>query len=471
MPTQQQILIVDDERNVHYSFKKIFSPEYKVISAFDAHKAIARIKRGGIDLVMMDIRLPGMDGLQGLSRIKEVNKNLPVVIMTGYGTMQTAIEAMKLGAFEYIIKPFAAPRILEIAKKALSQGGLMRKVTYLSPKEEEEGDRIVGFSTPMQEVFKRIGQTAEKDITVLIRGESGTGKELIARAIYQNSLRADKPFLAVNSAAIPDTLLESELFGHEKGSFTGADERRIGRFEQAHKGTIFLDEIGNMSLTTQAKILRVIQDGEFSRLGGKERIKVDVRLLAATNMDLEEAIKKGSFREDLYYRLNVISIDLPPLRRRKEDIPELAKYFLEKYSRDLKKGASAISDPATKILAEYSWPGNVRELENCIKRAMILAKGEVIMPEDLQIPTKREEEGTLEDIMGKALDNVFLSGRNVKVMPEVERILIQKALERTRGNQVQASNLLGISRNTLRKRIERYGLSKEIKIVGKESDG
>lgn len=471
MPTQKQILIVDDERNVHYSFKKIFSPEYKVISAFDAHKAIALIKRGGIDLVMMDVRLPGMDGLQALSRIKEVNKNLPVVIMTGYGTMQTAIEAMKLGAFEYIIKPFAAPRILEIAKKALSQGGLMRKVTYLSPKEEEEGDRIIGFSTPMQEVFKRIGQTAEKDITVLIRGESGTGKELIARAIYQNSLREDKPFLAVNSAAIPDTLLESELFGHEKGSFTGADERRIGRFEQAHKGTIFLDEIGNMTLTTQAKILRVIQDGEFSRLGGKERIKVDVRLLAATNMDLEEAIRKGSFREDLYYRLNVISIELPPLRRRKEDIPELAKYFLEKYSRELRKGASAISDSATRILAEYSWPGNVRELENCIKRAMILAKGDIIMPEDLQIPAKREEEGTLEDIMGKALDNVFLSGRGVKVMPEVERILIQKALERTRGNQVQASNLLGISRNTLRKRIEKYGLSKEIKIVGKGSDG
>jgi DNA-binding NtrC family response regulator len=464
----KRIIIVDDERNVHYSFKKIFSPEYKVISAFDAHKAIARIKRGGIDLVMMDIRLPGMDGLQALSRIKEVNKNLPVVIMTGYGTMQTAIEAMKLGAFEYIIKPFAAPRILEIAKKALSQGGLMRKVTYLSPKEEEGGDRIIGFSTPMQEVFKRIGQTADKDITVLIRGESGTGKELIARAIYQNSLRADKPFLAVNSAAIPDTLLESELFGHEKGSFTGADERRIGRFEQAHQGTIFLDEIGNMTLTTQAKILRVIQDGEFSRLGGKERIKVDIRLLAATNMDLEEAIRKGGFREDLYYRLNVISIDLPPLRRRKEDIPELAKYFLEKYSRELGKGASAISDSATRILAEYSWPGNVRELENCIKRAVILAKGEVIMPEDLQIPAKREEEGTLEDIMGNALDNVFLSGRRVKVMPEVERILIQKALEKTRGNQVQASNLLGISRNTLRKRIERYGLSKEVKIVGKE---
>lgn len=464
----KRIIIVDDERNVHYSFKKIFSPEYKIISAFDAHKAIARIKRGGIDLVMMDIRLPGMDGLQALSRIKEVNKNLPVVIMTGYGTMQTAIEAMKLGAFEYVIKPFAAPRILEIAKKALSQGGLMRKVTYLSPKEEEEGDRIIGFSTPMQEVFKRIGQTAEKDITVLIRGESGTGKELIARAIYQNSLRADKPFLAVNSAAIPDTLLESELFGHEKGSFTGADERRIGRFEQAHKGTIFLDEVGNMTLTTQSKILRVIQDGEFSRLGGKERIKVDVRLLAATNMELEEAIKKGSFREDLYYRLNVISIELPPLRRRKEDIPELVKYFLEKYSRELRKGASAISDSATRILAEYSWPGNVRELENCIKRAVILAKGEVIMPEDLQIPAKREEEGTLEDIMGQALDNVFLSGRSVKVMPEVERILIQKALERTRGNQVQASNLLGISRNTLRKRIERYGLSKEVKIVGKE---
>ncbi len=466
----KQILIVDDERNVHYSFRKIFSPEFKVISAFDAHKAIAKIKRTKIDLVMMDIRLPGMDGLQALNRIKEVDKKLPVVIMTGYGTMQTAIEAMKLGAYEYIVKPFDAPRILEIAKKALSQGGLMRKVTYLPPKGGEEGDRIVGFSAPMQEIFKKIGQTAEKDITVLIRGESGTGKELIARAIYQNSLRADKLFLAVNSAAIPDTLLESELFGHERGSFTGADERRIGRFEQAHKGTIFLDEIGNMSPTTQAKILRVIQDGEFSRLGGKETIKVDVRLLAATNMDIEEAIRKGSFREDLYYRLNVISIELPPLRKRREDIPELTKYFLEKYSKDLGREGVTISDAATKMLGEYNWPGNVRELENCIKRAVILAKGDIIMPEDLQITTQREEGGTLEDILGKALDNVFLNRGGVKVMPEVERILIQKALDKTGGNQVQAAKLLGISRNTLRKRMERYGFSKEVKIVGKGSD-
>ncbi len=466
----KRILIVDDERNVHYSFRKIFSPEFKIISAFDAHKAIAKIKRGAVDLVMMDIRLPGMDGLQALSRIKEVNKKLPVVIMTGYGTMQTAIEAMKLGAYEYIIKPFDAPRILEIAKKALSQGELMRRVTYSPPKGGEGGDRIVGSSAPMQELFKRVGQIAAKDITVLISGESGTGKELIARAIYQNGLRADKPFLAVNSAAIPDTLLESELFGHERGSFTGADERRIGRFEQAHKGTIFLDEIGNMSPTTQAKILRVIQDGQFSRLGGKETIKVDVRLLAATNMDLKKAIKKGSFREDLYYRLNVISIELPPLRGRREDIPELAKYFLDKYSQELGRGASAISDSAMKMLEEYNWPGNVRELENCIKRAVILAKGDIILPEDLQITTQREEGGTLEDILGKALDNVFLSGRGVKVMPEVERILIQKALDKTGGNQVKASNLLGITRNTLRKRIEKYGISKEVKIVGKGSD-
>ncbi|UCD86028.1 MAG: sigma-54-dependent Fis family transcriptional regulator, partial [Deltaproteobacteria bacterium] len=418
----KSILIVDDERNVHYSFKKIFSPEFKIISAYDASKAITNIKRGGIDLVMMDIRLPGMDGLQALSKIKEINKKLPVVMMTGYGTMHTAIEAMKLGAYEYIIKPFDAPRIMEVAKKALSQGDLMRKVTYLSPREKEGGDRIVGFSAPMQEVFKRIGQTAEKDVTVLIRGESGTGKELIARAIYQNSLRADKPFLAVNSAAIPDTLLESELFGHEKGSFTGADERRIGRFEQAHKGTIFLDEIGNMSLTTQAKVLRIIQDGEFSRLGGKETIKVDVRLLAATNMDMDKAIKKGSFREDLYYRLNVISIELPPLRERREDVPELTKYFLERYSEELGREGVTMSNSAMKILEDYSWPGNVRELENCIKRAVILAKSDVIMPEDLQIPTVKEEGGTLEDILGKALDNVFLSRRGVKVMPEVERI-------------------------------------------------
>jgi transcriptional regulator with PAS, ATPase and Fis domain len=334
----------------------------------------------------------------------------------------------------------------------------------------EDSDQIIGKSKMMQEVYKLIGQVAESDVTVLIRGESGTGKELVARAIYQHSQRKDSPFLAINCAAIPETLLESELFGHEKGAFTGANRRRIGKFEQCNGGTILLDEVGDMSLSTQAKILRVLQEGEFERIGGNETIKVDVRVLASTNRKLEESIKEGKFREDLYYRLKVMTIVLPPLRERKEDIQELTEYFFHLYNRQLGTQVSYIDPAILKKLLSYTWPGNVRELANTIKRGLILAKGDVLTGEDIIFDKEdgatffaNEEE--LEKNMNKMLDPLFSdilrfwgTGLHSNLLEKVEKFLIQKALSETGGNQVRAAKLLGISRNTLRHRIDKYRL-------------
>jgi len=323
----------------------------------------------------------------------------------------------------------------------------------------------------MQEVYKLIGQVAESDVTVLIRGESGTGKELVARAIYQHSQRKDSPFLAINCAAIPETLLESELFGHEKGAFTGASKRRIGKFEQCHQGTILLDEVGDMTLSTQAKILRVLQEGEFERIGGNETIKVDVRVLASTNRRLEELIKEGKFREDLYYRLKIMAIVLPPLRERKEDIQELTEYFFHLYNRQLGTQVSYIDPSIFNKLLSYTWPGNVRELANTIKRGLILAKGDVLTAEDMIFDTEDEatsfaNEEELEKNLNKMLDPLFSdilrfweTGLHSNLLEKVEKFLIQKALSETKGNQVQAAKLLGISRNTLRHRVEKYRLS------------
>jgi len=361
----------------------------------------------------------------------------------------------------------------KIIDKALAAGQLMKKTVSYPPLagRAKEEDLIVGTSAQMQEIYKMIGQVAGKDVTVLLRGESGTGKELVARAIYQHSKRSDQPFVVVNCAAIPETLLESELFGYEKGAFTGAEERRIGKFEQSNGGTMFLDEIGDMSLSTQTKILRVIQDGEFTRLGGKEPIRVDVRLIAATNKNLEAAIQEGKFREDLYYRLNVISIYLPPLRERKEDIPALVKYFVEKFSRELGRDVRAIDEAALHKLVRYDWPGNVRELENCIKRAVVLSKGDLLTPEDVQIQvTERKDRGrreglSLEEMLDQVLDLASVTEDGSEIIPLVERVLILKALQKTGGNQVQTARLLGISRNTLRSRMNKYRIAKEVEIT------
>jgi nitrogen regulation protein NR(I) len=462
-----KILIVDDEANIHYSFQKILPEKYELVSAHSAEEGIELFKKDIPNLVVLDVKLPGMDGLEALKIIKNIDARVPVIMMTAFGTVDTAISAMKFGAYEYLIKPFDIDKMRNVIEKALDSSDLMRRSVYvaseLSHIKDIKGDAIIGSSQPMQEIYKLIGQVAEQDVTVLITGESGTGKELVARAIYQHSKRTNNSFLEVNCAALPENLLESELFGHEKGAFTGAVDRHIGKFEQVNGGTLFLDEIGEMSLITQAKILRVIQYGEFSRIGGKEVIKANVRLIVATNRNLEEAIKKGDFREDLYYRLNVITINIPPLRERKEDIPELVNYFICKYNAETGKKIKGIDKKALKKLNQCSWPGNVRQLENCIRRALVLTKGISLSSADIEpedtatvgvISTQEEDESALDRI----LENIIRKKSNMKLWPVVEKMLIEKALKKTKGNQVQAALLLGIHRNTLRNRIERYKL-------------
>jgi DNA-binding NtrC family response regulator len=379
---------------------------------------------------------------------------------------------MRLGAFDYILKPFELDEIFGLVAKGLEANKLMKRAVAIPALSEymEDSDQIIGKSKMMQEVYKLVGQVAESDVTVLIRGESGTGKELVARAIYQHSQRKDSPFLAINCAAIPETLLESELFGHERGAFTGANRRRIGKFEQCNGGTILLDEVGDMSLSTQAKILRVLQEGEFERIGGNETIKVDVRVLASTNRKLEESIKEGKFREDLYYRLKVMTIVLPPLRERKEDIQELTEYFFHFYTRQLGTQVSYIHPSIFNKLQSYGWPGNVRELANTIKRGLILAKGDVLTEEEIVFDVEDQtlsfaSEEELAKNLNKMLDPLFSdilrfwgTGLHSNLLEKVEKFLIQKALSETGGNQVQAAKLLGISRNTLRHRIDKYRL-------------
>src|SRR5881296_1780358 len=358
-----RLLLIDDEADVQYSFRRIFdSPEIELTAASSGEEGLKLIPRVKPDLVIMDVRMGGMNGLETLRRIRETSAKLPVIMMTAYGTTQMAIEAMKLGAYDYLLKPFDVPKLKQIIAAALKSARDMKQVVSYQPLlESEDYDLgIVGRSEAMQNVFKLIGQLAASDATALITGESGTGKELVARAIYSHSQRAQQPFLAINCAAIPDNLLESELFGHERGAFTGATNQRIGKFEQGNHGTIFLDEIGDMAPTTQTKILRVLQSGTFERVGGNQPITVDVRVIAATNHPLEAAVAGRQFREDLFYRLNVVRIALPPLRERREDIRLLVNYFLKK----LAPKPKSIAPEALRALEQYHWPGNVRELEN-----------------------------------------------------------------------------------------------------------
>src|SRR5881397_1329146 len=377
-----KLLLIDDEADVQYSFRRIFdSPEIELTAASSGEEGLKLISKVKPDLVIMDVRMGGMNGLETLRRIRETNAKLPVIMMTAYGTTQMAIEAMKLGAYGYLLKPFDVPKLKQIIGAALKAARDMKQVVYYQPLlESEDYDLgIVGRSEAMQNVFKLIGQLAGSDATALITGESGTGKELVARAIYHHSKRSAQPFIAINCAAIPENLLESELFGHEKGAFTGASAQRIGKFEQCDHGTIFLDEIGDMTPATQTKILRVLQSGTFERVGGNQLIKVDVRVIAATNRPLEQAVASRQFREDLFYRLNVVRIDVPPLRERRTDVRLLVNYFLKKFAQHQKQASKSISPQALAALEQYSWPGNVRELENVIQRALVVAKGEVIV--------------------------------------------------------------------------------------------
>jgi len=477
----ETILIVDDDKSIRYSLKRMMEEKYSILTAQNGEEALTRVKESSPDLILMDIKMPGRSGIEVLKEIKLIDPKSLVIIMTAYGTTETAIEAMKYGAFDYILKPFPIPQMKGLVEKALALRKLMKgEVTYAplaTPEGEEE--RIVGSSSKMQEIYKMIGQVAPSDVTMLLRGESGTGKELIARAIYHHSLRSNQPFLPVNCAAIPDTLLESELFGHEKGAFTGATSRRIGKLEQSQGGTIFLDEIGDMSLSTQAKLLRVLQEKSFERLGGMETIKVDIRLIVATNKNLEEAISNGKFREDLYYRLNVVTITIPPLRERREDISELVSYFLKKFNRELKKGIAGITPSAMEKITSYGWPGNVRQLENVLKRAMVLCQGEWILEDHLLFEKgweKREaEEGLskknaedLLDALFEEFSNAPATSQDLDMISSLERGLILRALQKTKGNQLKAAMLLGIHRSTLRGKMERYNIKKEVLVSEEE---
>src|ERR1051326_8673590 len=480
-----KLLLIDDEADVQYSFRRIFdSPETDLTTASSGEEGLKLIPKVKPDLVIMDVRMGGMNGLETLRRIRETNAKLPIIMMTAYGTTQTAIEAMKLGAYDYLLKPFDVPKLKQIIAGALKAARDMKQVVSYQPLlESEDYDLgIVGRSEAMQSVFKLIGQLAGSDATALITGESGTGKELVARAIYHHSRRSGRPFLAIHRAAIPENLLESELFGHEKGAFTGANSQRIGKFEQSHQGTIFLDEIGDMSLATQNKILRVLQSGTFERVGGNQPIRVDVRVIAATNKALEQAVAGKQFREDLFYRLNVVRIQIPAVRERREDIRLLVNYFLKKFAQAQDQRPKSISPEVIQRLEQHHWPGNVRELENVIQRAIVVAKGDAILLNDLPpevlggeppaAPASESSVGadgasaSLPDLatLARALFRWARQDGRLKVIPAVERQLIIEALAETKGNQVQAARLLGITRATLRKRVEKFDIKQELSI-------
>ena len=473
----EKILIVDDDADIRRAFRRNLEREdLQVIDASSGEEAIKRVAMERPDLLMMDIRMGATSGLDTLRKLRELDPKLTIIMMTAYGTTQTAIEAMKLGAYDYVLKPLDVPKLKMLIAAALKHARDMRQVVSYQPllTKEDYAEGIVGKSEAMQQVFKLIGQVSMSEATVLITGESGTGKELVARAIYHHSKRTDQPFMAINCAAIPENLLESELFGHEKGAFTGAAERRIGKFEQCDHGTVFMDEIGDMPPATQTKILRVLQNGEFQRVGGNQTLQVDVRVIAATNKDPERLVAEKRFREDLYYRLNVVRIHLPTLRDRREDISVLVDYFLQKINKSRQASAKikGISPQALDVLQKYNWPGNVRELENAIERAAVVAHGETLMLDYL--PAEVREPRTVvappEDVnaaIDAAVRPLFSLARNdskLKIMAAVERELIIRALAETGGNQVQAAKLLGTTRATLRKRIEKFGITRRLEL-------
>ncbi|RJP69018.1 MAG: sigma-54-dependent Fis family transcriptional regulator [Candidatus Abyssobacteria bacterium SURF_17] len=476
----ERILIVDDDEGLIHFLSRFFSKlDKEVTSSTDGPSALDLLSNETFDLILIDYKMPGLNGLDTLKEIRRLRVKTPVIIMTAYGTTETAIEAMKLGAYDYLLKPFDREQLKRVATDALEVNRLMKEVVSLPtehgesrPTSPKDSARIVGNHRRMQEVYKLIGQVAEKDVTVLITGESGTGKELVAKAIYHHSKRKNRPFLTVNCAAIPDTLFESELFGYERGAFTGAERTHIGKFERGNGGTIFFDEIGDMSLPTQAKVLRVLQEGEFERLAGNEAIKVDVRLIAATNKNLAKAVENGEFREDLYWRLKIISIALPPLRDRAEDIPALAEYFFSRFCEEYHKPIRYIADSAMAQLKSHSWPGNVRELENCIKRAVLLCSGDVILEEHIKLDIDIEESSSphsqeqLVSHLRKKVDELIpdiLKLSNDKVHANIvellEETLMRRVLKECDNNQVRAARMLGISRNTLRHRIKKYNIA------------
>jgi two-component system, NtrC family, response regulator AtoC len=450
MSAQVKVLVVDDDPVACDLLKEVLLKEgYVVDVAGGGQEAVHTGKDTLFDLVLADVRMPDVDGLDVLRAFKASSPDTIVIVMTAFGSIETAIEAIKDGAYDYVSKPFKIDEIAIVIRRALERRRLLQENLHFrrEMKEKHRVEHMVGTSAPMLEMYKAVARVAPSRSTVLIRGESGTGKELIAKAIHYNSPKADRPFVAIDCGALAETLLESELFGHVRGAFTGAISSKRGLFEQAHGGTCFLDEIGDISLNTQAKLLRVLEEHEIKRVGGTDSVKVDVRVIAATNKDLEAVIRAAKFREDLYYRLNVVTISLPPLRDRREDIPLLATHFLRKYAEENNKRITHISVDAMTLLEEYKWPGNVRELENVIERAVALTSNPVLLPEDLP---PRLNEG-FEDTKGDRLTRPL-------TLREVERRHIERVLRETRGNKKLAAELLGINRRTLYRIAQRYGL-------------
>jgi len=440
----RKILVIDDEQNIRKMLTRVLSPEgFIVKEANNGLEAIKRLQEENYSLVLLDLKMPGLNGIETLKEIRENDLNLPVIMMSAYGSIPEAVEAMKLGALDYLIKPFDIEELKIIINRAIKQYELEVENIYYREEEEKRFnfDEIIGKSSSINKVLEMVKSVASTPATVLVTGENGTGKELIARAIHKNSLRKNSPFVVVNCVAFSPNLLESELFGHEKGSFTGAIAKRIGRFEMANGGTIFLDEIGEMDLTIQTKLLRFLQEREFERVGSSRTIKVDVRILSATNKDLKKEIEERRFREDLFYRLNVFNVDVPPLRERKEDIPLIVEHLTGKYNKILNKKVKKVSAKAMELLLDYNYPGNIRELENIIERSMIMAKDEIIDEKYFNFISKEEyieKKGTLK---------------------ETEKELIIKYLIQNKGNRTKTAEILGISRRSLQNKIKEYQIN------------
>ncbi|MDT8440989.1 MAG: sigma-54 dependent transcriptional regulator [Desulfuromonadales bacterium] len=449
----ERLLIVDDEEGMRRLLVKVLTRAgYETVVAGSGAEALRQVAADRFDLVVTDIKMPEMDGLQLLRELKDYEPSLPVIVMTAYGTVENAVEALRAGAYDYIAKPFETDELRLAVEKLLERERLLAENRYLHAELESRYafTGIVGASPAMQQVFDMASSVAASNASVLITGESGTGKELLARSVHYNSPRKEKPFVVLNCAALSEGVLESELFGHEKGAFSGALNQRKGRFEMADQGTLFIDEVGEMSMAAQVKLLRVIQEHEFERVGGNRTIKVDVRIVAATNKSLEEQVRVGRFREDLYYRLNVVNIHMPPLRDRREDIEPLSRHFLQKYVTETGKKIDDLAPRTLSCLLAHDWPGNVRELQNAIERAVVLAKGSVLTPRDLP-----------QGLQGDDQICVHLperGGNLTEILEDLERQLIVQTLQREEGSQTRAADALGIKRTTLRYKMEKYGM-------------
>jgi two-component system nitrogen regulation response regulator GlnG len=469
---QLKLLVIDDEPNIRYSIAQVLADDHlAVLEAATADEGLRLAAEYAPDVILLDIRLGKRSGLEVFGELRKIDPKSLVVFITGHGTTDTAIEAMKIGAYDYLVKPLDAHQLQQIVNQALSISRMMHVPALLDEGErpQDRPDLLVGAGPAMQSVCKQIGRVAPQNVNVLVLGDSGTGKELVARALYHHSQRSHAPFLAINCSAIPEALLESELFGHERGAFTGAESRRIGKFEQCNHGTLFLDEVGDMTANTQAKILRLLQEGRFERVGGNETISVDVRVIAATNQNLERLIEEGRFRKDLYYRLRGVTIHLPPLRERREDIPELAHYFLFRYNREIGTAVHSISPAALELLQKYDWPGNVRELQSIIREALIVSAGPTILPEFLPAEVRRglpvqtdppQESGDWQEL--PRLVETWISAGETdlyrRALEHFDRLMIRRAVEHADGNQVRASELLGLSRVTLRAKLRSLGM-------------